>query len=326
MEINVNISEEQNILNHLYRFFNQDKDITKYSPDDGLFTKNKVITLFNEWNITANDVTFDPPTEVPTCFTWDMFGKRTDSIIIEYIEQTTGLVITGDGAMSSLTITPQLYIVPPEEILANPDNPRYAKYFIPWYIPFEEFSNPNSNLRTIQGLDIFRRLNTETKLTAKPSSKTWKHESTKIIYRRIHVGYQWFIYNPNVTDDGKVIISTNAFVNESPTLEETWEFISSVGRFRKDSLMVTRISFTKNLWTYDTGRIRIEAKPDSLLYIGAVEFDVIFKPISFLPDYLLGFVPSTTEYNETIFNKYLLGFIKPIHSSLIAKPMLGFRK
>lgn len=308
MEINENISEELNILNHVYRFYNQDKDIVH--DDTGLFSKNTKNTLFNEWNININHITIDKPTEIPVCLQWDMFGKKTVALVSTLPNQQTA--------------------INPEEIINNKYDPRYFKYFIPWYIPFDEFTNPDSDLNKgingYLGMDVFKYFNTETRLHSKTTSTIWKGDSLPIIYRRIHVGYQWFIYNPNVTDDGKVIISTNAFINETPTIEETWEFISSVGRFRKDSLVVTRVSFTKNLWTYDTGRIRIEAKPDSLLYIGAVEFDVIFKPISFLPDYLLGFIPDDIEYNGSMFTKYLLGFIKPTHTSILNKPMIGFIK
>ena len=57
-----------------------------------------------------------------------------------------------------------------------------------------------------------------------------------------------------------------------------------------ESLTVEVLDYTNNRYNLDTGKIRIKPIRNSLLYIGSLEIDVVYKPISFMPKYLPGFV------------------------------------
>jgi len=132
--------------------------------------------------------------------------------------------------------------------------------------------------------------NTAVKVTAKDNSERWEGSSTIRSYRRIHVGAQWLIYNiDGDNSDGSFSITTDSWKYNTPKVKEVFDAIRNRANFRMDSLKVTVVKYSQNGYNYDTGKIRITANPDSLIYIGYFDMDVIFKPISFLPITLDGF-------------------------------------
>lgn len=137
---------------------------------------------------------------------------------------------------------------------------------------------------------FLKEKNTSIKITAKDNSERWEGSSTIRSYRRIHVGAQWLIYNIDGDNlDGSFSIITDSWKYNTPKVKEVFDAIRNRTDFRMESLKVTVVKYNQNGYNYDTGKIRITANPDSLVYIGYFEMDVIFKPISFLPITLDGF-------------------------------------
>lgn len=137
----------------------------------------------------------------------------------------------------------------------------------------------------------FMLKNTTVRVSAKPTSTRWGKTATVKRYRRIHLGVQWYKYEvPEMLQNGRFIITTNTWKHDVPTVEEVYSAIGSHAEFRKESLVIEVAEYRQNRYNYDTGRLRVKPKPNSLIYIGAFELDVLFKPISFLADTLDGFV------------------------------------
>ena len=137
---------------------------------------------------------------------------------------------------------------------------------------------------------FLKEKNTSIKITVKDNSERWEGSSTIRSYRRIHVGAQWLIYNIEGDNlDGSFSIITDSWKYNTPKVKEVFDAIRNRTDFRMESLKVTVVKYNQNGYNYDTGKIRITANPDSLVYIGYFEMDVIFKPISFLPITLDGF-------------------------------------
>jgi len=137
---------------------------------------------------------------------------------------------------------------------------------------------------------FLKEKNTSVKVTAKDNSERWEGSSTIRSYRRIHVGAQWLIYAiDGDNSDGSFSITTDSWRYSTPKVKEVFDAIKSRANFRMDSLKVTVVKYSQNGYNYDTGKIRVTANPDSLVYIGSFDMDVIFKPISFLPITLDGF-------------------------------------
>lgn len=137
---------------------------------------------------------------------------------------------------------------------------------------------------------FLKEKNTSVKVTAKDNSERWEGSSTIRSYRRVHVGAQWLIYAIyGDNSDGSFSITTDSWRYSTPKVKEVFDAIKSRANFRMDSLKVTVVKYSQNGYNYDTGKIRVTANPDSLVYIGSFDMDVIFKPISFLPITLDGF-------------------------------------
>lgn len=155
---------------------------------------------------------------------------------------------------------------------------------------------PQPNKLTERMFDSFslEAKNSEVLVSASPNSKLYKDSNFVKPYRRVHIGAQWLLSlrnNPTIEKiDGRIVVFTNSWTHDNPTMEEVNETLKRVTKYRMESLTVEVLDYTNNRYNPDTGKIRIKPIRNSLLYIGSLEIDVVYKPISFMPKYLPGFV------------------------------------
>lgn len=153
--------------------------------------------------------------------------------------------------------------------------------------PVTTYSIPEHITEDTVGKYQFNRNNT--KVIAYPSAPM-TGKGIWVDYTRIHIGRQWLIYEGDkYKEDGYHIIVTDRWHHEVPTIKEVYDSIGQYGVFRQESLSVELTEFIDNGWDFDTGKLKIRPIKDSLLYIGAFDLDVKFKPISFLRLWLDGF-------------------------------------
>lgn len=120
-------------------------------------------------------------------------------------------------------------------------------------------------------------------------------------YRRLHVAKLWWDTNPTPSaDTGRFTMYTNVFKYPVPTLEEVNESLKDWVTWVPGSIDVTMRNVVTNRTDYDTGTVRLTAKPGSLCYVGYIDIPVEFAPASWLPETMgNGFVDALNKQPVT---------------------------
>lgn len=182
---------------------------------------------------------------------------------------------------------------------------------IPKYLTIDEVKKEYDAFYTKGQRSILWRLqnvnNTEVSVRALRSSNRWNSQAERVKYRRIHLGFQWAIYNiashmeiNRYKDEfDRVEVIFNPWKNKTVLLSDVYRIVGRIGKFKESSLTIKIKDFRNNGFDYDTGTVSVEPIPNSLIYIGAFSLKAVFKPVSFLPKSLPGF-KAGVEDNEGI--------------------------
>lgn len=131
-------------------------------------------------------------------------------------------------------------------------------------------------------------------------------------YRRLHVAKLWYDTNPVANpESGLFTMRTNVFLYPVPTLEEVNESLKQWVTWVPNSIDVSLRNVVQNRTEYDTGIIRLQAKANSLCYVGYVDIPVEFAPAPYLPEVMGNGFVDVLETKKRRLNQGLLTLRKP---------------